>query len=77
MEPANTIIKRLGGPSEVAKIADVHRTRVYGWMRPKSAGGTGGIIPFRHVPLLIEAARSKGIVMSADDFLPRDGEAAA
>ena len=75
MEPAKTIIKTLGGPSAVAAIAGVHRTRVSNWMRPKDAGGTGGVIPFKHVPALLNAAREKGLTIGADDFLPK-GEAA-
>lgn len=71
MEPARSIIERLGGPSAVAKVALVHRTRVSNWMRPKEAGGTGGTIPFKHVPALLAAAREKGVDLSTDDFLPR------
>lgn len=70
MEPATSIVRSLGGPTEVAAIVGVHRTRVHGWMRPKSAGGTGGVIPFKHVPKLISAARGMGKALSADDFLP-------
>lgn len=70
MEPAASIIKSLGGDTVVASIAGVHRTRVANWKRPKDAGGTGGAIPFRHVPALIEAAKSQGIALSANDFLP-------
>lgn len=60
----------MGGDTVVASIAGVHRTRVANWKRPKDAGGTGGAIPFRHVPALIKAAQSKGIALSADSFLP-------
>ena len=70
MEPANTIIQKLVGPSKVALIAGVHRTRVSNWKRPKESGGTGGVIPFGHAPALIEAARKMNIPLSADDFLP-------
>jgi hypothetical protein len=70
MEPARTIILSLGGPNAVAKIAGVHRTRVSNWMRAKEAGGTGGMVPFKHVPAMIAAAKDKGIELSADDFLP-------
>lgn len=77
MEPASTIIKRLGGPSKVAKVVGVHRTRVSNWMRPRSVGGADGTIPFRHVPRLIEHARSVGVDLSADDFLPRVQDSAA
>jgi len=72
MEPATTIIKKLGGPNKVAAIANVHRTRVSNWKRPREAGGTGGLIPFKHVPALLGAARQMGVDLSADDFLPRE-----
>lgn len=75
MEPATTIITMLGGPSKVAKIANVHRTRVSNWKRAKETGGTGGVIPFKHVPALLRAAREMGIDLSADDFLPKRGGA--
>lgn len=70
MEPASNIIKKLGGPSKVALITGAHRTRVSNWMRGKDVGGTGGMIPFKHVPKLLKAAEEKGLPLSADDFLP-------
>jgi len=70
MEPASSIIAKLGGPNRVAEITHVHRTRVSNWKRAKDAGGTGGLIPFKHVPALLDAARDLGIRLSADDFLP-------
>lgn len=70
MEPAASIIGKLGGDTVVASIAGVHRTRVANWKRPKEAGGTGGTIPFGHVPALLAAAKDRGIELSADDFLP-------
>lgn len=70
MEPAATIIKLLGGDTAVAAITGVHRTRVANWKRERDVGGTGGVIPFRHVPALIKAARDQGKPLSADDFLP-------
>ena len=79
MEPASTIIKLFGGPSKVAKIASVHRVRVSNWMRPKSKGGTGGRIPQAHIPVLLAAARERGIDVSAEQMLsatPIAGDAA-
>ena len=76
MEPARTIIDRLGGPNKVAAIAGVHRTRVSNWARDKNSGGTGGVIPFKHVPALLAAAKEKGVELSADDFLPAPEHAA-
>lgn len=73
MEPAKTIIRKLGGVERVSAIAGVHRTRVYKWMRAREDGGTGGSIPFDHAPALIAEARRQGVHLSADDFLPRKG----
>jgi hypothetical protein len=70
MEPANSIINLYGGVSVVSEIAGVHRTRVSNWRRPKVKGGTGGTIPFKHVPKLLAYAREHGLPVSADDFLP-------
>lgn len=39
-------------------------------MRAKEAGGTGGMVPFKHVPAMIAAAKERGLELSADDFLP-------
>lgn len=76
MEPAASIIKSLGGDTVVASITGVHRTRVANWKRAKESGGTGGAIPFRHVPALLKAAQDKGLPLSADDFLPTSRVAA-
>lgn len=70
MEPAATIIRALGGPSMVSEITGAHRTRVSNWQRPKEKGGTGGIIPQKYFPALLEAAKSKNVDLKADDFLP-------
>jgi hypothetical protein len=72
MEPAASIIKNLGGDTVVASITGVHRTRVANWKRSKESGGTGGAIPFRHVPALLQAAKDKGVPLSTDDFLPAE-----
>jgi hypothetical protein len=71
MEPANTIIKLLGGPTAVAEVAKVHRTRVSNWMRPREKGGTGGVIPHWHVPKLLAYAAANDIDLKETDFAPR------
>lgn len=71
MEPAHSIITQLGGPTKVAAIVGVHRTRVSNWMRPKSKGGTGGTIPQNHIHAIMSAAYEAGIFLTGDDFLPR------
>ena len=69
MEPAQTIIRKLGGPNAVAGIVEVHRTRVSSWQRSRDSGGTDGRIPQNHIPKLLAFARENGIDLSAADFL--------
>lgn len=76
MEPAATIVRALGGPSKVAEIAGVHRTRVSNWMRPRTKGGTGGFIPQKHVGKLLAHAIKNGLPVSAASFIPAPAEAA-
>ncbi|WP_413661867.1 carph-isopro domain-containing protein [Methylocystis iwaonis] len=69
MEPASTIVKLLGGPSKVARLVGVHRTRVSSWKRSKDRGGTGGRIPQSHHEALLAAAAEQGIALAAEDFI--------
>jgi hypothetical protein len=77
MEPASTIIDRIGGEAVVADVTGVAYTAPYRWKYPKDRGGTGGIIPHWHVPKLIAYAREKGIELSEADFAPRPAPAEA
>lgn len=70
MEPAHTIITKLGGPSVVAERIGIHRTRVSKWQAARDSGGTGGMIPVKHIPALVRLAQEVGVQLSADDFLP-------
>jgi hypothetical protein len=77
MEPAQSIIRALGGPTVVSGILNIHRTRVSSWQRSREAGGTGGSVPQRYHRILLDHADANGIALSADDFLsPRLAEAA-
>ncbi|WP_455475744.1 hypothetical protein [Bartonella sp. B17] len=63
------IINLLGGVRRVSQLLGVHRTRVYAWLRPVSKGGTGGRIPIRHIPTLLDEAERIGAPIKAEDFL--------
>jgi hypothetical protein len=69
MEPAATIIHKLGGPTFVAAIVGVHRTRVSNWMRPREKGGTGGNIPHWHAAKLLAYAKANNIDLAPIDFV--------
>lgn len=70
MEPASSIVRKLGGATAVANIVGVHRTRVHAWTKPVEKGGTGGLIPMKHVRKLREHAEREGMGLTANDFLP-------
>ncbi len=70
MEPASTIVKRLGGPATVAAAVGTALTAPYRWQYPRAKGGTNGVIPQRHHRALIEFAKANAIALSAEDFLP-------
>ena len=77
MEPAATIIKILGGEKAVSEITRTAYTAPYRWQHPKQKGGTGGVIPQRHHRCLLDAALSRGVKLTAADFLPNEAPDAA
>ena len=68
LDPAKTIIERLGGVDAVARRTGKHISRIYRWMYPPERGGTGGVIPQREIAGLLEFAREEGIPLSPADF---------
>jgi hypothetical protein len=68
LEPAATIIQKLGGLEPTAEAARVSVSRVCRWRKPKELGGTGGLIPSGRQQPLIDWARSKGIELEPADF---------
>jgi hypothetical protein len=72
MEPASTIIKKLGGAKVVADITGRAITAPYRWQYPLQKGGTGGLIPQKHHRLLLDYARRNGIALRATDFVQLD-----
>ncbi len=72
MEPASSIIKKLGGEAVVAEITGRAYTAPYRWQYPRERGGTGGLVPQRHHRTLLDYARAKGIPLKPDDFLSQE-----
>jgi hypothetical protein len=76
LEPAYSLILKFSGPERqlrhgidaVAAITGADRTRVYRWMRPKSAGGTGGTVPHRQADKLLAFAKRERMPVQAEDF---------
>lgn len=67
---ASSLIEQFGGHKSLAEALGVDETRVFRWTYPKGrAGGTGGAIPPRHWPKLLELAKAKDIELTADDLV--------
>lgn len=69
--PAATVIARFGGIKAVADALDLERTAVQRWNYP-SPKGTGGAVPQRHWPRLIESAAKAGIDLAPSDLMPAE-----
>lgn len=77
MEPASSIIKKLGGEAVVSQALGTAFTAPYRWQYSKDKGGTDGLIPQKHHPALLALAREQEVELAAEDFLPVDKEARA
>lgn len=69
MDPASTIIKKLGGEAKVAEITGMAFTAPYRWQHDKPKGGTGGLIPQRLHRVLLDYAHANDIPLIAEEFL--------
>lgn len=72
------VISRFGGVAKfVAALKEVdyslNRNTVYAWRASKkeSKNGQDGVIPNRHMPMIMEAARWAGVILTESDLDPR------
>lgn len=70
MEPAASIIKKLGGEARVAAITGTAYTAPYRWQYARAKGGTDGQIPQRYHRVLLDHAAATGVALEPGDFLP-------
>lgn len=64
MEPAASIIKKLGGHDVIAEYLQTAKNTPFRWTYPREKGGTGGIIPHWHHEKLMQMATDRGIPLS-------------
>lgn len=76
-QSAKRVIEKCGGHQAVADMTGVHLTRVHRWTYPADRGGTGGLIPAKHQPTLMEEARKRGIDLQPSDFFDAPEDQAA
>jgi hypothetical protein len=72
--PAERIIAKFGVP-KLCLWTGRHRSRVHAWAWPTGKGGTGGAVPLKVRPAIIEGAATEGETLTHADFEPAAGEA--
>lgn len=83
LEPAATVVRKMGGVPMVARVLGLTHSAVYRWMWPQRPGpgesrGTGGLIPVRRQQEILEWSRRNGNHIKADDFfVPRSKKSRA
>jgi hypothetical protein len=60
LEPAYSVIEKLGGKSAVAQALSLDKSTLSRWCQP-SPQGTGGLIPQRYWPQLMQMARAQRV----------------
>ena len=75
LNPARTVVAKIGGIPAVCEVVGVDRTTVIKWMSPRSVGGTGGVIPAERARRLYQYARKHQLDLTAEEVLigPRKG----
>jgi hypothetical protein len=69
LNPAKSVIDKVGGYAAAARITGKHVTGIYRWTYPTSRGGTGGLVPPADAIKLLDHARAAGIALEPGDFL--------
>lgn len=68
LEPASTVIAKIGGVDIAAQVTGKHVSRIYRWTYPREKGGTGGVIPHEDATKLLKHASDHKIELTAADF---------
>lgn len=66
--PADNVIEKCGGYQRVAEWLGITLPQVYKFTYALDKGGTGGVIPARHQPKLLEKSRETGGPLQPSDF---------
>ena len=70
MEPARSIVFRLGGPSAVSRAVGISPGGVCRWYMPTPTG-CGGIIPSKYIPILCAMAKKDDLFLEPNMFFPK------
>lgn len=68
LEPASTVLTKIGGVEVAAQVTGKHPSRIYRWTYPRAKGGTGGVVPHDDATKLLKHAQANGIALVPSDF---------
>lgn len=66
--PAYDVIERLGGKGDVAHRLKLDKSTLSRWCQPRP-DGTGGQIPQKHWPELVQMARERGVTITIEELI--------
>lgn len=67
LDPAYTVIEKLGGKPALSERLGLDKSTLSRWCQARPSG-TGGLIPQRYWPALIEVAREQGVSITLEEL---------
>jgi hypothetical protein len=68
LNPAYTVVERLGGKSTVAQTLGLSKAQMTRWCSPTDAGGTGGVIPQKYWGTLLDMAKQQRVRLTLKEL---------
>lgn len=68
LEPAYSVVERLGGKTVVSERLKLNKSTLSRWCQ-RVPYGTGGMIPQRHWPTLLDMAREAGVSLTVQELI--------
>jgi hypothetical protein len=69
LDPAKSVIDKIGGVEKAAAVTGKHISRIYRWMYSTTRGGTGGFVPHTDAVKLLDHAKKHDLPLAAEDFI--------
>jgi len=69
LSPAREVVAKLGGVRATARILQLNPSAVSRWMMSAKKRGTGGHVPQRHWPAILEHAKKERIKLALRDLV--------
>lgn len=68
LDPARTVVAKLGGVRATARILGVNPSAVSRWLVSRQEKGTGGAVPLKHWQALLDYAKQERIKLSVTEL---------